>query len=75
MAAIDLLARGGLPLDDVERLEQRLEPGPRLDVRLRGMELRERRMTYEVDLTASAGSSSEAGPGARPTSSRDTDRS
>jgi hypothetical protein len=67
VAALYLLTRGGPALDYVEGLEQRLEPRARFDVRLRRVELGERGVAYEVRLTASARSSSEAEPCARPT--------
>jgi hypothetical protein len=67
VAALDLLPRCRPALDDVERREQRLEPRPRLDVRLRRMELRERRVAYEFDRIASANVPSSAFPCARPT--------
>ena len=53
MTALCLFTRGGPSLDDVEGLKERLEPGARLDVRLRRVELCERRVAYELDRTAS----------------------
>jgi hypothetical protein len=57
VAALYLFARGRRRLDDLEGFEQRLESRPRLDVRLRRMELRQCRMAYDVDRTASTSSS------------------
>jgi hypothetical protein len=45
VAALYLFTRGRLPLEDVEGFEQRLEPRPRLDVRLGRMQLRQLLMT------------------------------
>jgi hypothetical protein len=67
VTAFYLFTRGRPALDDVERLEERLEPSARLDVRLRRVQLCERRVAYEVRRTAAARSSSEASPCARPT--------
>src|SRR5205823_6069218 len=67
VAALYLFTRSGAHFDHVEGLQQRLKPGARLDVRLRRVELCERRVAYEFDRTASARSSSEASPCARPT--------
>jgi hypothetical protein len=58
VAALYLFTRGGRALDDLEGLQQRLEPRPCLDVGLRRMELGQLRMAYEVDRTASASASS-----------------
>ena len=67
VAAFDLLARRRPALDVLECVEQHRQPLPRLDVRLGRMELRERRVAYELDLTASASVSRSVPPCARPT--------
>ena len=54
VAALDLLAGRGCAFGRVEALEQDGEPLSRLDVRLRRVELSERRVAYEFRRTASA---------------------
>jgi hypothetical protein len=57
-----LFTRGGSPFNDVEGFQQRFEARTGLDVRLRRMELREARVAYELDRTASEGVSRLAEP-------------
>jgi hypothetical protein len=46
VAALDLLPGRGASFDELERVEEDSEPLARLYVRLRGVELRERRVAY-----------------------------
>lgn len=47
MTALYLFTRGGLPLHDLERVQQGQQPLAALDMRLGRMEVRERRVAYQ----------------------------
>ena len=57
MAALYLFTRGGPSLDDLESVQQGQEPLAALDVRLGRMQLRERRVAYELDKRSSRSAS------------------
>jgi hypothetical protein len=66
--ALNVFTRRGRAFDDVEPLEQDGQPLARVRVRLVRVELCQRRMAYDVRLTASASVSRSAPPAcARPT--------
>jgi hypothetical protein len=67
VTALYLFTRGGSPVNDVEGFQQGFEARTGLDVRLRRMELREARVAYELDRTASESVSRLAESWARPT--------
>ena len=46
MTALYFFTRGGFALDDLKGVQQGQEPLAALDVRLRGMQLRQRRVAY-----------------------------
>jgi hypothetical protein len=50
VAALYLFTRGRRTLEELELVEEGQEPRSTLDVRLGRMQLRERRVTYEVDV-------------------------